>query len=289
MCATPATEPIKSVLSDAKEFNEAQAETFYRQTESNFKGYPAVRLRKYDGLTRQGNTIPVDFERRWPLAYVSDGSAILCEKLVDAIPYSMTNTHQILNQFLRNRDGYQALMTIMKRWTPRLGQLPPKMEPAWTVGMTSMEHANTLQTCIKRQENFGRTHGDFEIISSMAQRAMVSLAKTLCLAVANVVQNVVNVVNVVSTTTRSSLVVLAIELPCQRLQRVSVNGFHFHFIRSLPNSIVLICLPIKFTERLAFSLLRQPRLPCLRISLRPENDDKTVHDPFGQQCLHRHV
>jgi hypothetical protein len=94
------------------------------------------------------------------------------KKRVDAIPYSMTNTNQILNQFLRNRDGCQAHMTIMKRCTPRLGQLPPKMEPAWTLGMTPMEYANTLQTCIKRQENLGRTCGDFQIISTMAQRAM---------------------------------------------------------------------------------------------------------------------
>ena len=63
-------------------------------------------------------------------------------------------------------------MTIMKRSIPRLGQLPPKMEPTWPKGVTPTEYANTLQTYIKQQETLGRTYCDFEIASTIAQRAM---------------------------------------------------------------------------------------------------------------------
>jgi hypothetical protein len=37
---------------NAKDLDQSQVEAFYRQIESNFKGYPAVRLRKFDDLTR---------------------------------------------------------------------------------------------------------------------------------------------------------------------------------------------------------------------------------------------
>ena len=110
-------------LPNAKELNQTQAEAFYRQTESNFKGYPAVRLQRFDELTRRGNTIPIPHATGWPPTYVSEGSTTLYEKLAEAIPHTMNGTRNILDQYQRNRDGYQALMTIMKRAIPRLGQL----------------------------------------------------------------------------------------------------------------------------------------------------------------------
>jgi hypothetical protein len=157
---------------DTKDLDQSQAEAFYRQTESNFKGYPAVRLNKFDDLTRRGNTIPVAYAMGWPPEYVSEGSTILYEKLAETIPFSMHNIRNILDQFQRTRDGYQALMTIMKRSIPRLGQLPPKMEPLWPKGATPTEYANKLQTYVKQQERLGRNYCDFEIAATIAQRAM---------------------------------------------------------------------------------------------------------------------
>jgi hypothetical protein len=103
---------------------------------------------------------------------VSEGSTILYKKLAETIPYTMHSTRNILEQYQRTRDGYQALMTIMKRSIPRLGQLPPKMEPIWPKGVTPTEYANTLQTYIKQQETLGRKYCDFEIAATIAQRAM---------------------------------------------------------------------------------------------------------------------
>jgi hypothetical protein len=115
-----------SLPQNAKELDQAQAEAFYRQTEGNFKGYPAVCLRRFDELTRRGNSIPVAYAIGWPPEYVSEGSTILYEKLAETIPYTMQITRNVLDQYQRTRDGYQALMTIMKRSIPRLGQLPPQ-------------------------------------------------------------------------------------------------------------------------------------------------------------------
>jgi hypothetical protein len=157
---------------DAQGLDEAQAEGFYRHLRENCQGYPAIRIRYYDDLTRRGNTIPVEYETGWPPQYVKESSSILFEKLNEAIPTSMVNVRQVLGQYLRNRDGYQALMTIMKRSTPRLGQLPPKMEPLWDKNMTPTEYANLLQTYCKQQEKLGRYYSEFEIIATMAQRAM---------------------------------------------------------------------------------------------------------------------
>jgi hypothetical protein len=157
---------------NVKDLDQAQAEAFYRQTESNFTGYQAVRLRRFDDLTRRGNTIPVAYAIGWPPEYVSEGSSILYEKLTETIPYTMQNIRNILDQYQRTRDGYQALMTIMKRTIPRLGQLPPKMEPLWPKGVTPTEYANTLQTYVKQQDTLGRKYCDFEIAATIAQRAM---------------------------------------------------------------------------------------------------------------------
>ena len=156
----------------ARELDQAQAEAFYRQTESNFKGYPAVRLRHFTDLIRRGSSIPVAYESGWPSEYISEGSTILYEKLTELIPHTMQSIRNILDQFQRTRNGYQALMTIMKRSIPRLGPLPPKMEPAWPPGVTPTEYANTLCTYVKQQETLGRKYCDFEIASTIAQRAM---------------------------------------------------------------------------------------------------------------------
>jgi hypothetical protein len=63
-------------------------------------------------------------------------------------------------------------MTVMKRSIPRLGQLPPKMEPAWPKGLTPTAYVNVLRNYIDQQANFGRSFCDFEIVSTIAQRAM---------------------------------------------------------------------------------------------------------------------
>jgi hypothetical protein len=105
----------------------------------------------------------------WPPEYISEGSTILYEKLAESIPFSMHNIRNILDQYQRTRDGYQALMTIMKRTIPRLGQLPPKMEPLWPRGITPTEYATTLQTYIKQHETLGRNYCDFEIAATIAQ------------------------------------------------------------------------------------------------------------------------
>jgi hypothetical protein len=156
----------------ASELTEIQAEAFYRQTESNFKGYPAVRLREFEDLTRRGNSIPNEYTMGWPPACMSEGSAILYKKLAETIPHTMPSVKHILDQFQTNRDGYRALMTIMKRSTPRLGELPPKMELMWPKGVTPTEYANTLQRFIKQQSRLGRKYCDFEIAATMAQRSM---------------------------------------------------------------------------------------------------------------------
>ncbi len=156
----------------ATEFTETQAEAFYRQTESNFKGYHAVRLRRFEDLTRRGSSIPVEYAMGWPPQFVSEGSTILYEKLHESIPHTMVNALSVLEQFQTSRDGYQALMTLMKRNIPRLGQLPPMMEPTWPKDISPTEYANRIQRFIVQQENQGRMYTDFEIMATMAQRAM---------------------------------------------------------------------------------------------------------------------
>ena len=157
---------------DVKELSETQAEAFYRQIESNFKGYPAVRLQRFEALHRRGQSIPAEYAMGWPPEYVDEGSTILYEKLTETIPHSMTTLRNILITHQSRRDGYVALMTMMKRSIPRLGQLPPKMEPTWPKGVTPTEYANTLRNYIDQQVNYGRTFCDFEIASTIAQRAM---------------------------------------------------------------------------------------------------------------------
>ena len=63
-------------------------------------------------------------------------------------------------------------MTIMKRSIPRLGQLPPKMEPLWPKGMTPNEYANSMRNYIDQQALFGRTFCAFGIASTIVQRAL---------------------------------------------------------------------------------------------------------------------
>jgi len=46
------------------------------------------------------------------------------------------------------------------------------MEPTWPRGVTPTEYANTLRNYIDQQANYGRNFCDFEIASTMAQRAM---------------------------------------------------------------------------------------------------------------------
>jgi hypothetical protein len=91
-----------------KDLDQAQAKAFYRQTECNFKGYPAVRLQKLDNLTRRGNSIPVAYKKGWLPEYVSEGSTILYEKLAETIPYTMHSLRNVLDQYQRTRDGYEA-------------------------------------------------------------------------------------------------------------------------------------------------------------------------------------
>ena len=110
----------------------------------------------------RGNSIPVEYAMGWPAPeYVEEGSTILYERLGNIL-----TTHQ------SRQDGYVALMTMMKRSIPRLGQLPPKMEPIWSKGVTPTEYANSLCNYIDQQANFGRTFCDFEIASTIAQRTM---------------------------------------------------------------------------------------------------------------------
>jgi hypothetical protein len=149
-----------------------QAESFYRQTVSNFRSYPAIRLRPFEELTRRGNSVPLQYAMGWPPDYLSHGSSILYEKLVEAIPTTLIRYRSILDQFQRSRDGYLALTTLMKRTIPRLGQLPPKMEPLWPKSMAPTEYANILKTYIEQQVALGRYYCDFEIAATMAQRAM---------------------------------------------------------------------------------------------------------------------
>ncbi len=161
-----------SIRPGATEFTETQAKAFYRQTESNFKGYSAVRMRPFEELTRRGSTTPIEYSMGWPPHYVSEGSTILYEKLHEATPHTMVSATNILDQFHTSRDGYQALMTLMKRTVPRLGQLPPLMEPTWPKGVSPTEYANKLQRFIVQQKTHGRRYTDFEIMATMAQRAM---------------------------------------------------------------------------------------------------------------------
>jgi hypothetical protein len=78
----------------------------------------------------------------------------------------------ILDTHQNGRDGYRALMTMMKRSIPMLGQLPPKMEPAWPLGVTPTAYVNKLQEHTKQQARSGRFFCDFEIASTLAERAM---------------------------------------------------------------------------------------------------------------------
>jgi hypothetical protein len=157
---------------NATDLTPEQAESFYRQTVSNFRSYPAIRLRPFEDLTRRGNSVPLEYAMGWPPDYLSHGSSILYEKLVEAIPTTLLRYRSILDQFQRSRDGYLALTTLMKRTIPRLGQLPPKMEPLWTKSMAPTEYANILKTYIEQQAALGRYYCDFEIAATMAQRAM---------------------------------------------------------------------------------------------------------------------
>ena len=50
-----------SLPHDVKELSQTQAEAFYRQIESNFKGFPAVKLHRFEALQRQGSSIPVEY------------------------------------------------------------------------------------------------------------------------------------------------------------------------------------------------------------------------------------
>jgi hypothetical protein len=159
-----------SLPENAKDFDQDKA--FYRQTECDFKGHPAVRLRKLDDLNRRGNAIPIEYEMGWPPEHASECSAIPYEKLTEAIPHALTTLRNILTTYQNDRNGCQALMSIMKRTIPRLGQLPPKMEPTWPKGLTPTAHANKSHACIQQQQNFGRRFCDFEIAATMAQRAM---------------------------------------------------------------------------------------------------------------------
>jgi hypothetical protein len=161
-----------SLPNDATEMDASTAEAFYRQTEFNVSGYPAIQLAQFHKLTRRGNSIPVEYAMGWPPEYVFEGGAILYEKLTEAIPHSMVTVRNILTTHQSDRDGYKALMTIMKRSIPRLGQLPPKMEPAWPKGMTPTAYANSLLAFTKQQANFGRKFCDFEIAATFAQRGM---------------------------------------------------------------------------------------------------------------------
>jgi hypothetical protein len=90
---------------DVKELDQTQAEAFYRQTESNFKGYPAVRLQRFEALHRRGNSIPVEYAMGWPPEYVEEGSTILYEKLTETIPHTMTTLRYILTTHQSARDG----------------------------------------------------------------------------------------------------------------------------------------------------------------------------------------
>jgi hypothetical protein len=126
-----------SLPENAKDFDQDKAEAFYRQTECDFKGYPAVRLRKLDDLNRRGNTIPIEYEMGWPPEYVSEGSAILYEKLTEAIPHALTTLRNILITYQNDRNGHQALMSIMNshpKWNlhgPR-DLLRPRMQTSYT-------------------------------------------------------------------------------------------------------------------------------------------------------------
>jgi hypothetical protein len=161
-----------SLPPDVTDLDQTTAEAFYRQIESNFKGYPVVRLRPFDLLTRRGNTIPREYAMGWPPEYISEGSTILYEKLTDAIPHKMSTMRHILDTHQNGRDGYRALMAIMKRSIPMLGQLPPKMEPSWPPGVTPTAYVNKLQAYTKQQARSGRFFCDFEIASTLAERAM---------------------------------------------------------------------------------------------------------------------
>ena len=156
---------------DVKELDQSQAEAFYRQIESNFKGYPAVKLHKFEALRRRGSTIPREYELGWPTEYVDESSTVLYEKLTESIPHTMSTLRSILMTHQNRRNGYAALMTIMKRSIPRLGQLPPKMEPLWPTGMTPTEYANSMRNYIDQQALFGRSFCDFEIAATIVQRA----------------------------------------------------------------------------------------------------------------------
>ena len=54
-----------SLPHDVKELNQIQAKAFYCQIESNFKGYPAIKLHKFESLRRQGSSIPVGCAMGW--------------------------------------------------------------------------------------------------------------------------------------------------------------------------------------------------------------------------------
>jgi hypothetical protein len=102
-----------SLPENAKDFDQEKAEAFCRQTECDFKGHPAVRLRKLDDLNQRGNTIPMECEMGWPPEHVSEGSAVPCKKLTEAIPHALTTLRNILTH-QNDRNGHQALMSIMK-------------------------------------------------------------------------------------------------------------------------------------------------------------------------------
>ena len=161
-----------SLPHDEKELDQTQAEAFYRQIESNFKGYPAVKLHKFESLRQRGSSIPIDYDMGWPTEYVDESSTVLYERLTESIPHTMTTLWSILMTHLNRRNAYAALMTIMKRLIPRLGQLLPKMEPLWPKGMTPNEYANSMRNYIDQQALFGRTFCDFEIASTIVQRAL---------------------------------------------------------------------------------------------------------------------
>ena len=122
---------------DVKELDQTQAEAFYRQIESNFKGYPPVKLHKFESLRRRGSSIPIEYDMGWPTEYVNKSSTVLYEKLTKSIPHTMTTLRSILMTHQDRWNGYAALMTIIVKYfsnsrsslaTPRLEKISTKEE-----------------------------------------------------------------------------------------------------------------------------------------------------------------
>ena len=124
--------------------------------------------------------MPMECSMGWPPGRIQEGSAILCEKLQETTPHTMTMLQSIMSACQSERDRCHALVTIVERSVARLGQLPPTMEPPWPGDLTPTEHANALKSHNAQQAKCNRHHCNFELAAALARGANTTTLPASC-------------------------------------------------------------------------------------------------------------